>query len=29
MALFSPYHSTDDVDRHTELFAEAVSTLVG
>jgi glutamate-1-semialdehyde 2,1-aminomutase len=29
MALFSPHHTTDDVDRHTEVFGEAVSTLVG
>jgi glutamate-1-semialdehyde 2,1-aminomutase len=29
MALFSPYHSTSDVDRHTEVFAEAVDALVG
>lgn len=29
MALFSPHHSEADVDRHTEVFAEAVSALVG
>jgi glutamate-1-semialdehyde 2,1-aminomutase len=29
MALFSPQHSTDDVDRHTEVFAEAVEALAG
>ena len=29
MALFSPHHTTEDVDRHTEVFGEAVSTLVG
>ena len=29
MALFSPSHSPADVDRHTEVFAEAVATLVG
>ena len=28
MALFSPHHSEADVDRHTEVFAEAVSALV-
>jgi glutamate-1-semialdehyde 2,1-aminomutase len=28
MALFSPHHSESDVDRHTEVFAEAVSALV-
>lgn len=28
MALFSPHHTTDDVDRHTEVFGEAVSALV-
>jgi glutamate-1-semialdehyde 2,1-aminomutase len=29
MALFSPHHSTGDVDRHTEVFGEAVAALVG
>jgi glutamate-1-semialdehyde 2,1-aminomutase len=29
MALFSPHHSEADVDRHTGVFAEAVSALVG
>lgn len=29
MALFSPYHTPADVDRHTEVFAQAVSALVG
>ncbi|MGC4110674.1 MAG: transaminase [Nocardioides sp.] len=29
MALFSPLHSADDVDRHTAAFAEAVAALVG
>ncbi len=29
MALFSPHHSEADVDRHTEVFADAVSALVG
>ena len=29
MALFSPHHSEADVDRHTEVFAEAVAALVG
>jgi glutamate-1-semialdehyde 2,1-aminomutase len=29
MALFSPHHSTDDVDRHTTVFAEAVAALLG
>jgi hypothetical protein len=29
MALFSPHHSADDVDRHTGVFAEAVAALVG
>jgi glutamate-1-semialdehyde 2,1-aminomutase len=29
MALFSPHHTTDDVDRHTEVFGEAVETLLG
>ena len=28
MALFSPHHTTVDVDRHTEVFAEAVAALV-
>jgi glutamate-1-semialdehyde 2,1-aminomutase len=27
MALFSPAHTTSDVDRHTEVFAEAVAAL--
>ena len=29
MALLSPAHTTADVDRHTEVFAEAVAALVG
>ena len=29
MALFSPAHREADVDRHTEVFAEAVAALVG
>jgi len=29
MALFSPLHTTADVDRHTEVFAEAVAALQG
>jgi glutamate-1-semialdehyde 2,1-aminomutase len=29
MALFSPAHTTADVDRHTEVFGEAVAALVG
>jgi glutamate-1-semialdehyde 2,1-aminomutase len=29
MALFSPHHTEADVDRHTQVFAEAVATLVG
>jgi glutamate-1-semialdehyde 2,1-aminomutase len=29
MALFSPHHTTGDVDRHTEVFGEAVAALVG
>jgi glutamate-1-semialdehyde 2,1-aminomutase len=29
MALFCPQHSEADVDRHTEVFGEAVSALVG
>ena len=29
MALFSPAHSEADVDRHTEVFGEAVDALVG
>jgi glutamate-1-semialdehyde 2,1-aminomutase len=29
MALFSPAHSQADVDRHTEVFGEAVSALLG
>ncbi len=28
MALFSPHHTTADVDRHTEVFAEAVAALL-
>ncbi len=28
MALFSPHHTPADVDRHTEVFAEAVAALV-
>lgn len=28
MALFSPHHTTADVDRHTEVFGEAVAALV-
>jgi glutamate-1-semialdehyde 2,1-aminomutase len=28
MALFSPHHSTADVDRHTEVFADAVAALL-
>ncbi len=28
MALMSPHHSTDDVDRHTEVFADACAALV-
>ncbi len=28
MALFSPHHTAADVDRHTEVFAEAVAALV-
>jgi glutamate-1-semialdehyde 2,1-aminomutase len=28
MALFSPHHTADDVDLHTEVFAEAVAALV-
>jgi glutamate-1-semialdehyde 2,1-aminomutase len=28
MALFSPHHSAADVDRHTEVFADAVSALL-
>jgi glutamate-1-semialdehyde 2,1-aminomutase len=27
MALFSPHHTVDDVDRHTSVFAEAVAAL--
>ncbi|MEO5851337.1 MAG: aspartate aminotransferase family protein, partial [Nocardioides sp.] len=27
MALFSPYHTEADVDRHTDVFAEAVGAL--
>jgi glutamate-1-semialdehyde 2,1-aminomutase len=29
MALFSPHHTQADVDRHTEVFAEAVEALLG
>ena len=29
MSLFSQHHTADDVDRHTEVFGEAVATLVG
>ena len=29
MALFSPAHAEADVDRHTEVFAEAVGALAG
>ena len=29
MALFSPHHTADDVDRHTAVFGEAVSALLG
>jgi glutamate-1-semialdehyde 2,1-aminomutase len=29
MALFSPHHTKEDVDRHTEVFGEAVAALVG
>jgi glutamate-1-semialdehyde 2,1-aminomutase len=29
MALFSPHHGEADVDRHTEVFGEAVAALVG
>jgi glutamate-1-semialdehyde 2,1-aminomutase len=29
MALFSPHHTDSDVDRHTEVFGEAVDALVG
>jgi glutamate-1-semialdehyde 2,1-aminomutase len=29
MALFSPHHTTEDVDRHTEVFASAVDALLG
>jgi glutamate-1-semialdehyde 2,1-aminomutase len=28
MALFSPHHTTADVDRHTEVFAAAVEELL-
>jgi hypothetical protein len=28
MALFSPHHTTDDVDRHTEVFRSAVEALL-
>jgi glutamate-1-semialdehyde 2,1-aminomutase len=29
MALFCPVHTEADVDRHTEVFAEAVAALLG
>ncbi len=29
MALFSPHHTDSDVDRHTEVFGEAVAALLG
>jgi glutamate-1-semialdehyde 2,1-aminomutase len=29
MALFSPFHTHDDVDRHTEVFGAAVDALIG
>ena len=29
MALFSPHHTEADVDRHTEVFGEAVAALIG
>ena len=29
MALFSPHHVAADVDRHTEVFADAVEALLG
>jgi glutamate-1-semialdehyde 2,1-aminomutase len=29
MALFSPHHTADDVDRHTEVFGAAVAALTG
>ena len=29
MALFSPHHTESDVDRHTEVFGEAVAALLG
>jgi glutamate-1-semialdehyde 2,1-aminomutase len=29
MALFSPHHTEADVDRHTEVFGEAVASLIG
>jgi glutamate-1-semialdehyde 2,1-aminomutase len=29
MALFSPHHTSGDVDRHTEVFGDAVAALVG
>ena len=29
MALFSPHHTAEDVDRHTEVFRAAVAALVG
>jgi glutamate-1-semialdehyde 2,1-aminomutase len=28
MALFSPHHTAEDVDRHTEVFAGAVDALL-
>ncbi len=29
MALFSPQHTPADVDRHTEVFGQAVAALLG
>jgi hypothetical protein len=29
MSLFSQFHTEADVDRHTQVFAEAVAALVG
>jgi hypothetical protein len=28
MALMSPMHTSDDVDRHSEVFAEALAAIV-
>jgi glutamate-1-semialdehyde 2,1-aminomutase len=28
MALFSPFHTTDDVDRHTQVFGDAIAALL-